>query len=190
VPARTVKEFIALARAKPGQLNFGSPGVGSGSHLTGELFNSMANTQLVHVGYKGAGPAIIDLMSGQISVMFATISTAHSMLKSGKLAVIAVSAPKRSRTMPELPTIAESGVPGFSMRSWNGLLAPHGTPKPIVQKLSAEVNAAMENQAFAQRLIGMGFEPDSTTPDEFAKFIRDELALHARIIKAAGLKVE
>lgn len=190
VPARNLRDFIALARAKPEQLHFGSPGIGSGAHLTGELFNHMLNVKLVHVGYKGAGPALIDVVSGQVPVMFATFSTSHAMIKNGKVVGLAVSTLKRSRMMPELPTIAESGVSGFSMRSWNGLLAPRGTPRAIVNKLSAEVNTAMNNPAFVQGLMSMGFEPDAMSPEEFTRFIREEQEKHARIIKLAGLKVE
>jgi tripartite-type tricarboxylate transporter receptor subunit TctC len=190
VPARSVRDFLAYARANPGKLNFGSPGVGSGAHLTGELFNHMANTKLVHVGYKGAGPAMIDLVSGQIPLMFATFSTSYAMYKTGKIVPIAVSTPKRTRSMPELPTLAESGLSGFSMRSWNGLLAPKGTPKSIVDKLSQEIGNAMNNPSFTKRLMEMGFEPDPMTPSEFAAFIREEIDKHALIIKMAGLKVE
>jgi tripartite-type tricarboxylate transporter receptor subunit TctC len=190
VPARSVQELIAYARARPDALNFGSPGVGSGSHLTGELFNSMAKTRLVHIGYKGAGPALLDLVSGQTSLMFATLSTVHPMLKSGKVVPIAITTLKRSRAMPDVPTVAESGVPGFSMRSWNGLLGPRGIPKPVLQRLNTEAVAALEHPDFVKRMVGIGFEPDPTSPEEFARFIEDEIALHARIIKAAGLKVE
>ena len=190
VPARSVQELIAHARAKPGGLNFGSPGVGSGSHLTGELFNSMAKTKMVHVGYKGAGPAVIDLVGGQTSVMFATLSTVHSLFRGGKLVLIAVTTPSRSQAMPDVPTLAESGLPGFSMRSWNGLLGPRGMPKPVLQKLNTEAVAALGNAEFTRRLLTIGFEPEPTTPEEFAHFIKEEMALHARIIKAAGLKIE
>jgi tripartite-type tricarboxylate transporter receptor subunit TctC len=190
VPVRTVKELIAHARAKPGTLNYGSPGIGSGSHLTGELFNSMANTKMVHVGYKGAGPALIDLASGQMSLMFATLSTVHSMFQGGKVLLIATTIPKRTQAMPDVPTVAESGLPGFAMRSWNGLLGPRGMPRPILQKLNAEAVAALKNPEFSKRLLSIGFEPDPTTPEEFMQYIKDEIALHARIIKAAGLKIE
>ena len=190
VPARSVQELIAYARARPDALNFGSPGVGSGSHLTGELFNSMAQTKLVHIGYKGAGPALLDLVSGQTSLMFATLSTVHPMLKSGKVVPIAITTLKRSRAMPDLPTVAESGLPGFSMRSWNGLLGPRGMPKPVLQRLNTEAVAALEHPDFVKRMVGIGFEPDPTAPEEFARFIQDEIALHARIIRTAGLKVE
>lgn len=190
VPARSVKDLVAYAQAKPGELNFGSPGVGSGSHLTGELFNSMAKTKMVHVGYKGAGPAVIDLVGGQTSLMFATLSTVHSLFRSGKLVLIAVTTPRRTQAMPEVPTLAESGLPGFSMRSWNGLLGPRGMPKPVLQKLNTEAVAALRNAEFTKRLLTIGFEPEPTTPEEFAQFIKDQMALHARIIKTAGLRVE
>jgi tripartite-type tricarboxylate transporter receptor subunit TctC len=150
----------------------------------------MAHTKMVHVGYKGAGPAVIGLVSGQTSLMFATLSTVHSLFQAGKLVLIAVTTPKRSRALPDIPTVAESGVPGFSMRSWNGLLGPRGIPQPILRRLNAEAVSALENEEFTQRLLSVGFEPDPTTPQEFARFIDEEIALHARIIKIAGLKVE
>jgi tripartite-type tricarboxylate transporter receptor subunit TctC len=190
VPAHSIKDLIAYARMKPGELNYGSPGVGSGSHLTGELFNNMARTKMVHVGYKGAGPALIDLVAGQTSLMFATLSTLNPMLKSGKLTLIAVSTAKRTRAMPDVPTVAESGLPGFSMRSWNGLLGPRGLPKPVLKKLNAETVAALESEDFTKRMLSIGFEPDPTTPEEFGRFIEEEIALHAQIIKKIGLKVE
>lgn len=190
VPPRSVQDLVAYARARPGTLNYGSPGVGSGSHLTGELFNSMANTKMVHVAYKGAGPALVDLVAGQTSLMFATLSTVHTMLKSGKVVLIAITTAKRSQAMPDVPTVAESGLPGFSMRSWNGLLGPRGIPKAVLQRLNTETVSALESPEFAKRLVSMGFEPDPTTPAEFTQFIKDEMALHARIIKTAGLKVE
>jgi tripartite-type tricarboxylate transporter receptor subunit TctC len=190
VPARSIQDLIAYARARPGAINFGSPGVGSGSHLTGELFNSMAQTKLVHIGYKGAGPAVLDLVSGQTSLMFATLSAVHSMINSGKVVAIAITTAKRSQAMPDVPTVAESGVPGFAMRSWNGLLGPRGIPKAVLQRLSSETVAALQSAEFSKRLVGIGFEPDPTTPAQFARFIEDEIALHARIIKSAGLKIE
>ncbi len=190
VPARSLKDLVAYAQARPGELHFGSPGVGSGSHLTGELFNSMAGTKLVHVGYKGAGPALIDVVSGQTSVMFATLATVHPMVQTGKLVLIAVTTLKRTRAMPDVPTVAQSGVPGFSMRSWNGLLGPRGMPKPVIQKLNAEVLAGLNSADFTKRLLAIGFEPDPTSPEGFTEFIKQELALHARIVKTAGLRVE
>ena len=190
VPVRSVKELLAYAQSKPGAIHFGSPGVGSGSHLTGELFNTMAKTKLVHVGYKGAGPAVIDLASGQISMMFATLSTVSGMLPTGKLSLVAVSTLKRTHAMPEVPTIAESGVPGFSMRSWNGLLGPRGMPNAVTQKLNAETLAALRHPEFTKRLLAIGFEPDPSSPTEFMQFIKDELKLHAQIIKSAGLRIE
>jgi len=190
VPARSVTELIAYARSRPGALNFGSPGVGSGSHLTGELFNSMAKTTMVHVGYKGAGPALVDLVAGQTSVMFATLSTLHPMLTGGKVVLVGITTAKRSRAMPDVPTVAESGLPGFSMRSWNGLLGPRGLPTPVLHRLSTEAVSALESAEFVKRMVPIGFEPDPTTPEEFARFITDEIALHARIIKSAGLKVQ
>jgi tripartite-type tricarboxylate transporter receptor subunit TctC len=190
VPVRSLKEFIAYARSRPGELHFGSPGVGSGSHLTGELFNSMAKTKLVHVGYKGAGPAVIDVAAGQIQLMFATLSTVNPFLQTGKLVLVAVTTGKRSQVMPDVPTVAESGVTGFAMRSWNGLLGPRGIPPAVLRRINAEMVSGLKSPDFTKRLLAIGFEPDPSTPEEFAQFIKDEIALHARIIKIAGLKVE
>lgn len=183
----SVKELLALAKSKPGALNFASPGVGSNGHLAGELMNSMAGVKMVHIGYKGTGPAINDLLGGHVSVMFATLPSVEGHVRNGRLTGLAVSTLKRSPAMPAIPTIAEAGLPGYSMRSWNGLMVPHGTPTSVVSRLSKEVNAALDQQDTKQRLVHIGFDPDPSTPKEFAAFIDSELALYAKIVKAAGL---
>jgi len=185
---KTLKELIALAKAQPGTLNFASPGIGSGGHLAGELLKSMANIDIVHVGYRGAGPALSDLLGGQVSIMFVTMSTAQPQVNAGKLVALAVSTMKRSSAMPTIPTVAEAGIAGYAMRSWNGLMAPRGTPKAIVQTLNTAIVAALTDAKFAGELIHVGFDPEPSSPADFATFIRQELALHAKVIKAAGLK--
>lgn len=184
----SVKELIALAKAKPGTLNFASPGVGSNGHLAGELFKSLAGIDMVHVGYKGTGPALNDLLGGHVSVMFATMPSVQSHVKAHRLTALAVSTAKRSPAMPSVPTVAEAGVPGYAMFSWNGLLVPHGTPKAIIIKLSNDLRAVLTNPALEQRLIRIGFNPDPGTPEEFAAFIKNEMERYGKIVKAAGLR--
>lgn len=184
---QSVKDLIALAKAKPGALNFASPGIGSNGHLAGELMNSLANINMVHVGYKGTGPALNDLLGGHVSLMFATMPSVEAHVKAGRLRGLAVSTAKRSPAMPEMPTIAEAGVPGYTMRSWNGLMVPRGTPPAVINRLSKEVNVVLTSPELEKRLTGLGFDPDPGTPQEFAAFIQRELALYGKIIKAAGL---
>lgn len=184
---QSVKDLIALAKAKPGALNFASPGIGSNGHLAGELMNSLANINMVHVGYKGTGPALNDLLGGHVSLMFATMPSVEAHVKAGRLRGLAVSTAKRSPAMPEMPTIAEAGVPGYTMRSWNGLVVPRGTPPAVINKLSKEVSVVLSSPELEKRLTGLGFDPDPGTPQEFAAFIQKELALYGKIIKAAGL---
>lgn len=184
---QSVKDLIALAKAKPGALNFASPGIGSNGHLAGELMNSLASINMVHVGYKGTGPALNDLLGGHVSLMFATMPSVEAHVKAGRLRGLAVSTAKRSPAMTEMPTIAEAGVPGYTMRSWNGLMAPRGTPPAVINKLSKEVNVVLTSPELEKRLTGLGFDPDPGTPQEFAAFIQKELALYSKIIKAAGL---
>jgi tripartite-type tricarboxylate transporter receptor subunit TctC len=186
----SARDLIALAKAKPGALNFASPGVGSNGHLAGELMKSMAGIDMVHVGYKGTGPALNDLVAGHVSLMFATMSSVESHVKAKRLNGIAVSTLKRSPAMPAVPTLAESALPGYSMRSWNGLLFPRGTPPAAVGQVNNAVNAVLQDAQFRQRLVAIGYDPDPSTPQEFARFVRDEKALYARVVKAAGLKPE
>lgn len=184
---KTMEDLIALAKSKPGALNFASPGLGSNGHLAGELLKSMAGISMVHVGYKGTGPAITDLIGGHVSILFGTLPSVQAHVKAGRLSGIAVSTSKRSPAMPAIPTISESGVPGYSMRSWNGLMVPRGTSPQIIGKISTTVNNILTSAEVTQRLIGVGFDPDPSTPQEFSDFIRQERALYAKIVKAAGL---
>ena len=191
VPAKTVRELIALARAQPGTLNFGSGSTGSTGHLAGELFNTMAGVKMVHIPYKGAAPATADLLGGQVQLMFDNLASALPNVKAGKLRALAVTTLARSPAIPELPTIAESGLPGFDLTTWFGLLVPAGTPPEIVARLNAEIVRALDAKDMRERLEKMGAEPlSNNTPERFAAFIRSEAAKYARVVKDSGAKVD
>ena len=186
VPAKSVKEFIALARSRPGQLNYASAGIGTPPHLAGELFKTMAGVNMVHVPYKGNGPAYTDLLGGQVSVMFPTIPTAIPHVRAGKLRALAVTTAKRTAITPELPTIAESGVPGYDVSSWYGLLAPAGTPAAVVAKLQREVARVLRLPDVSERLTPQGLDIVADTPGEFAAIIKSEIVKWAKVVKASG----
>jgi len=191
VPANTVRELIELARARPGYLNFASGSTGSTGHLAGELFNTMAGVKMVHIPYKGAAPAMADLLAGQVQLMFDNLASALPHVKAGKLRALAVTTLARSPAMPDLPTIAESGLPGFDLTTWFGLMVPAGTPPEIVAKLNAEVVRALNAKDMRERLEKMGAEPPANnTPEHFAAFIRAEAAKYARVVKESGAKVD
>lgn len=190
VPAKDVKEFIALAKAKPGTLNFGSPGTGSGSHLAGELFRAMSGTDLVHVPYRGSGPALADLVGGQIQFILGTILSTLPQVRAGRLRALGVSSAKRSSVIPDVPTIAEAGVPGYSAASWNGVLVPAGVPQAIVQKLNADIVQVLQSPEVRERLAGDGGEPVGSSAQEFGAFIRSEIEKWAKVVKAANLRPE
>src|SRR6266446_4740944 len=189
-PARTVKEVIALAKAKPGTLNFASAGMGSSSHLAGELFRILAGAEIVHVPYKGAGPAMVDVLSGQIQLYFATMPAAMPHVKSGKLAPVAVTSVKRSQALPELPTIAESGVTGYEASTWYGLLAPAHTPGAVIARLHEGVVKILADPALHEGLAEQGFEPVGSSPEEFGAHIKSEIAKWSRVIRDAGIRPE
>lgn len=190
VPAQSVGELIALAKAKPGTLNFPSAGRGTSSHLAGELFDTMAHVQMVHVPYKGGGAAFTDLLSGQVQVFFATMPAAMSFVRSGQLRALAVTSEQRSSTLPDLATISESGLPGYSATTWYGLYAPTGTPPEIVNRLNREITAILRLPALRERMIAQGFEPAGDSPDEFATFIGNEIVKWSKVVKAAGIAPE
>jgi len=190
VPAKDVKEFIALAKAKPGTLNFGSPGLGTGSHLAGELFRAMSGTDVVHVPYKGSGPALSDLVSGQIQFILGTILSTLPQVRAGRLRALGVSSMKRTAVLPEVPTIAEAGVPGYSATSWNGVLVPARVPQPILRKLNADIVKVLQSAEVRERLAGDGAEPVGSSAQEFSAFIRSEIAKWAKVVKAANLRAE
>jgi len=190
LPAANVRELIALAKAKPGELAFGSAGAGSPPHLAGELFQFLAKVKLVHVPYKGSAPALADLIGGQISMYFSNILSAVPFVKSGRLRGLGVTSKQRSVVAPEVPTIAESGLPGFEDYNWYGILAPKGTPRAIVTQLHADIVAVVRGRDMEERLTKDGAEVIASTPDEFARFIREEIDRYARIVKASGLRAE
>jgi len=190
VPASNVKEFIALAKSKPGQLNFASSGVGGSPHLCGELFKSAAGIDIVHVPYKGAALAAIDLLGGHVQ-MFCTGMTALSAhIKAGKLRAIGAASLKRSALMPEVPTIAEQGLPGFEVNSWSGLMAPARTPQPIVRRLYAEMTAIMNDADMKSFVLSTGADPVLMGPEEFGAYLKADIAKWAKVVKAAGIKPE
>src|SRR5256885_1338226 len=189
-PARTVQELIALAKAKPGTLNFASAGVGSSSHLAGELFRVLAGAAIVHVPYKGAGPAMVDVLSGQVQLYFATMPAAMPHVKSGKLAPVAVTSARRSQALPDLATIAESGVPGYEASTWYGALAPAHTPPAVIARLHAEIVKVLADPALRARLADQGFEPVGNSPEEFGAYIRSEIAKWGKAIPDAGIRPE
>ena len=186
----SVKELIALAKSKPGQLNFASSGVGTIPHLTGEKFNLMAGVELQHVPYKGTGLSIPDLANGQVAVLFDSIVTALNYVKTGNVRALAISSPKRTPLAPDLPTMAEAGLPGFESETWFGLFAPAGTPKDIIARISADTASALKAQDVRERFAAAGAEPVGSTPEQFAERMRADTARWAEVIKAAHVKVE
>ena len=190
IPASSVKQFIALAKAGPSQLRFGSGGSGSVTHLSVELFRSMANIALLHVPYRGGSLAIIDLLSGQIDFMFDSIPNSQQHVKGGKLRALGVTSAKRSRLIPEVPTIAEAGVPGYEATTWFGVLAPAGTPPDVIERLAAASQQAIASDDLRQRMLGHGFEPMGTTPQQFAQLIRLELPKWAKVVQSSGAKAD
>ncbi len=190
MPAGTLKEFIALAKAKPNTFNYGSTGVGSTAHMAGALLNLMAGIALVHVPYKGTAQSLTDVIAGHLHVAIPSITSSLPHIRSGKLKALGLTSTKRSAQLPEVPTIAEAGVPGYQAVIWNGLLAPAGTPKPILDRLSREVSAAMRAPEAAKRYGALGAETIGSTPQEFSTFLRSEIEQYARVIKASGMKAE
>ncbi|MEO7726057.1 MAG: tripartite tricarboxylate transporter substrate binding protein [Burkholderiales bacterium] len=190
LPVKNVKELIALAKSKPDQLIYGSTGSGAINHLAGELFKLMTNTKMVHVPYKGGGPVSIALLSGEVSILFAEPATIVQHIKSGKVRALAVTTPKHALAMPELPTVAESGVPGYDVTSWNGMLIPAATPPDIVKRYNVEFNKAISAPDMRQRMIDNGYEPVGGEPAKLSELIRAETAKWAKVVKAAGMKVD
>jgi tripartite-type tricarboxylate transporter receptor subunit TctC len=190
VKANTVKEFIALAKAEPNKMNFGSGSNGSAGHLAGELFKSMAAVEITHVPYKGGAPAMTDLLGGQIQLMFDNLANSMPNIKSGKLRALAVTTAKRSSFASDLPTVAESGLPGFDISTWFGVFVPPGTPKEIVSKLNEEFNRAIRSADIKEKLDAIGAEAVGTTPEAFAAYIKSEAAKYAEVIKKSGAQVD
>lgn len=190
VPVRTVRELIDLARARSGELNYASSGNGTSIHLAAELFKSMAGVQMTHVPFNGSGPAISAMVAGQTQVMFDNMPSALPQVRAGRLRAVAVTSNHRSPAMPDLPTIAETGLPGYDASSWFGVLAPAGTPRDIVAKLNAAIVHGLQGAETRERLSGQGAEPVGDSPEHFAEFIRAEIAKWAQVVKAAGARVD
>ena len=190
VPANNVKELIALAKSKPGLLNFGSAGNGAPSHLAGEMFKGSAGVNMVHVPYKGAGPAVNDLLAGQIQVMFAPMVAVLPQVKAGRLKALAVTSAKRSPAMPELPTLNEAGLTGFAIVSWFGFFVPTATPQAVVDKLHAETVKALKSADTIERFAKEGAEPEGNTPAEFALYVQQEYARYAKVVKDNNIKAD
>ena len=190
VPVNSIKELVALAKAKPRQITYGSGGVGNITHLEMELLNAMVGVEMVHVPYKGSAPSVIGLMGGEVQMIFTSIPAALSQIKAGRIKPIAVSILQRSSALPNVPTINESGVPGYDAATWYGLFAPAGTPKIAVDVLSREVVKIMSVPEIKERFASDGFEPVGNTPEEFAKILKEELVKWAKVMKIAGIKPE
>ncbi len=190
VPAKNLRELIELAKEKPGQLNFGSNGTGTLPHLAGELFSAMAGVQIVHVPYKGAAPATNAVLAGQIQMAFFVPAGLEPHIRSGKVRALAVASSKRLEAMPDIPTSAEAGLPGFETYTWFGLNAPHGTPAAVVGRLNTETVRAVASREVHDVLTKQGLEPRSSTPEQFGQFVLSETEKWTRIIKKAGIKSE
>ena len=190
VPAKSVQELIALAKSRPGQLNYASSGSGSSSHLAGELFKNMTGVDLVQIPYKGGGPAVTSLIAGEAEVGFTTAPSVLQHVKAGRLRALAVTSAKRSAAAPDLPTIAESGVPGYDANTWYGVLAPRGTPAAIIARLHDALVKIMQAPDILSRIAVHGYEPETDTPKEFAVYIKSEIAKWGKVVKAAGIRAD
>ena len=191
VPANSLAELIALARARPGRLNFASIGEGTLQHFTAEHFKALTGTEIVHVPYKGVAPALVDLLAGQVQMSFDVLASFQVQnIQSGRLRALAVAGPARIARLPAVPTMAEAGLPGFEVTAWFGLIAPAGTPREIVARLNAEVRKAVASTEMREAISAQGFEPSAGSPEEFAALIRDEMAKWERVVRASGFKVE
>ena len=190
LPVKSVRELIALAKAHPGQLNYASGGTGSAQHLPMEMLRVETGINIVHVPYKGLGPAFSDVLGGQVPMMFTGVSNVVPYMKTGRLRVLAIGSPKRSATLPEVPTVAEAGVPGFDFDSWTGYLVPVGTPRELIVKLHADITRTLAASEVRDKLVTLGFDLVGGTPEAFATLIRNDIARFGKLIKAAGIKAE
>ncbi|HUF80515.1 MAG TPA: tripartite tricarboxylate transporter substrate binding protein [Burkholderiales bacterium] len=187
VAAASVQELIALAKGAPGKLNYASGGAGGINHLAGEMFKAITGTQLVHVPYKGAGPALTGVIAGEAQLMVATLGSSLRHVKSGKLKALAVGGERRTRTAPDLPTVSESGVPGYAAENWYGVLVPRGAPGTVISMLNEEISAALRRDDIRAQFVKLGFEPMGSTPDEFGAHLKREIEKWARVMKTAGV---
>jgi tripartite-type tricarboxylate transporter receptor subunit TctC len=190
LPVASVRELIALAKAKPGQLNYASPGTGTAGHLTGELFKAVTHVNFVHIPYRGGGPAVIDLVAGQVQFMFATAASVIPQVQSKRLRALAVTSLKRSPSMPELPTVDESGVARFEAITWHGIVVPAATPPAIVERINAEFNRALATAEMKERLSAQGVEARGGTPAEFSAYLKSEIPKWSKVVRDSGAKPE
>lgn len=188
VPARTVPELVGYARSKPGKLDYSSAGSGTSNHLAGELFESMTGTHMVHIPYRGSAPALQDLIAGRVAVMFDLVLTAAPHVRSGAVRGLAVTGTKRSAALPELPTIAESGLPGYDVTAWFGVFGPAGLPRPVVDRLNAEIARALAAPDLQRRLVSQGADTLTGSPDEFAAYLKSETVKWAKVVRDAGVR--
>ena len=187
---KTLKEFVALAKSQPGKLNFATGGIGASDHMATELFMSMTGVRMIHVPYKGGGPAIIDLIAGNVDLGFSTMATAIGPLKTGRLRALGVTSGKRFELLPEVPTIAEAGVAGYESVAWYGLFAPAGTPADVVRRINTETVAILQSDDVRRRLTELGIIPFSSTPEAFATYVQSETARWGKLVRANGLKAQ
>jgi tripartite-type tricarboxylate transporter receptor subunit TctC len=190
LPVASVKDLVALAKKRPGQLNFTSSGAGSSTHLTGELLKQRAGIAMTHINYKGSGPALTDVMAGFVEIMFENLPSALPFISANKLKVLAVTGKDRSPVLKPVPTLAESGFPGFDMVSWQALVAPAGTPKTIVDRLNAEVAKVLKTPEMKEKMTGLGTDVVANSPEQFAQYLREETAKWSKIVRDAGIKLE
>jgi tripartite-type tricarboxylate transporter receptor subunit TctC len=190
LPAKSVGEAVALAKSKPGQLNYASVGSGSISHLTMELFKTHAGVDATHVPYKGAVPALTDLIAGQVSLLFITTASVQPFTASGKVRALAVAAKTRSAMMPDVPTMSEAGIRNFDVPVWAGVATTAGTPKPIIERLYREMHAVLQARDVRERLAQLGSDPVGSTPEQFAALLREDLARWAKVIKSANVRID
>ena len=190
VPAKSVAELVRHAKAHPGTLNYSSPGNGSGAHLAGELFRSMTGVDIVHIPFNGIAPAVTAVVGGQVQIMFAGAPSALPQVKAGRLVALDVASPKRIAAAPDLPTLAESGLPGFDVTSWYSIVVPSGTPNDIIARLRSEIASALTQPDIQEKLAGLGAEPIGNTPAEFAAMLKVETAKWGKIVKDANIQVE
>jgi tripartite-type tricarboxylate transporter receptor subunit TctC len=188
VPVKSVKELVALAKSRPGSLNFGSSGSGGSNHLAGELFNAMAGVRMVHIPYKGNAPALTDLVGGHVDLLFNGLTSAMPLIKNGKLRALAVTSITRAGALPDMPTLDELGLKGFQAVAWNGLNAPARTPKDIVGKINADVLKVIRSPELVERLKAEGSDPVGSSPEQYSAFLRDEIAKWGKVIKFANVK--
>ena len=188
IPAKTVAEFVKYAKSKPGQINYAATGHGNATHMAGELFKMLAGVDMVGVYYKGGGPALVDVMSGQVSAFFAGVASSASHIKSGKVRALGVTTARRSAALPDVPTIAEAGVPGYEVDGWYGLLAPARTPPAIIKRLNDELAAVLATDEAKKRLLAVGIEARATTPEEFHRMIEKDVARWAEVVKKARIE--